>query len=303
MAAVSEPSFDTSPPPGAFPHRFTQDDRFQYRVKVQPAGQCLEFVVRAADTRKAADADYRSWAGIPRGKRLPSEKTEEDRQDDLRRSTERAKRMARLLCLQLGADRLLTFTTRDVLPLETLQVAWDRFCRMARTFDPSFAYIAVPEPHPSNEDHWHVHAAYRGWVNINVVRRMWHAALLTVLGRGRGSDTSGARAPGNVDVQYRGRGAAGISRARRIAGYIGKYITKDLVQRFNKKRYWHTKGVRVPEAQRQWLEADNLDEALREVMRSYGLLVDGGLPVCKVWKPGNLAFFWVDVGKLPEPPF
>ena len=297
---MSEPRFDTSPPLGAFPHRFTQDDRFQYRVKVQPAGQCLEFVVRAADTRKAAEADYRQWAGIPRGPRLEPE-TEEDREDSLRRSTERAKRMVRLLSLELQADRLLTFTTRDTFPLEDLQVIWDRFCRLARAADPSFAYIAVPEPH-KDRDHWHIHAAYKGWININVVRRMWHAAIITFTGRQR-SSTRGADSPGNVDVQYRGTKAHGISKTRRIAGYISKYITKDLVQRFNKKRYWHTKGVRVPDAQRQWLEAENLDEAMREVMRSYGLLVDSGLPAVKVWKPGNLAFFWVDVAKLPEPPF
>lgn len=299
---LEPPEFSLSPPPGAFPYRYTQDDRFQYRVKVQPAGECLEFVVRAVDTRKVADAAYRQWAGIPRGPRLePS--TDADREDALRRSTERAKRSARLLCLQLGADRLLTFTTRAVLPLETLQVVWDRFCRLARTFDSSFAYIAVPEPHPTNPDHWHIHAAYKGWVNINVLRRMWHAALFSVHGRPKTSSGSGKDSPGNVDVQYRGRGARGIQRARRIASYIGKYITKDLLQRFNKKRYWHTKGVRVPDAQRSWLEAENLDEAMREVMRSYGLLVDDGLPMVKVWKPGNLAFFWTDVRSLPEPPF
>jgi hypothetical protein len=288
------------PPPGAYPYRFTEDDRHQYRVKVQPAGECLEFVVRSVDTQKVGAADYRAWAGMPRGKRLEP-LTDRDRDDIVRRSTERAKRMVRLLSLQLGADRLLTFTTRDTIPLEQLQVVWDRFVRMARTFDSSFAYLAVPEPH-KDRDHWHVHAAYKGWININVVRRMWHAAILSVSGRGARRDTAGARSPGNVDVQYRGR-AHGIEKTRRIAGYIAKYITKDLVERFNKKRYWHTKGVSVPESQRRWLEADNLDDAVRETMRSYGLLIDDQFPVCRVWNPGNLAFFWVEAHQLEPPPF
>jgi hypothetical protein len=297
---MAEPLFSLDPPPGTYPYRHTQDDRFQYRAKVQPAGECLEFVVRAVDTRRAAEADYRAWAGIPRGKRTEPE-SDQDRDDSIRRSTERARRMVRLLSLEMGADRLLTFTTRDTYALDTLQVIWDRFCRMARAFDPSFSYIAVPEPH-ADKDHWHIHAAYKGWVNINVVRRMWHAAICSVTGRGKHSDTAGTRSPGNVDVQYRGK-ASGIQKARRIAGYISKYITKDLIERFNKKRYWHTKGVKVPEAKRKWLEADNLDEAMREVMASYGLLVDGQFPVCKVWKPGNLVFFWVHSDQLPAPPF
>jgi hypothetical protein len=297
---MADDPFGLNPPPGAYPYRHTQDDRHQYRVKVQPAGKVLEFTVRSVDTEKCADAAYRSWSGAARGQRLEPP-TEADRQDAIRRSTERAKRMVRLLSLHLGADRLLTFTTRDTYALDQLQIIWDRFVRLARSCDPSFAYIAVPEPH-KDKAHWHIHAAYKGWVNINVVRRMWHASILSVSGRSHHSDTSGVRSPGNVDVQYRGR-AHGITKARKIAGYISKYITKGLVERFNKKRYWHTKGVSVPEAQRKWLESDNLDGAIRETMRAYGLLVDDQFPVCRVWKPGNLAFFWVETHALEPPPF
>lgn len=293
-----------SPPPGVFPYRHTQDDRHQYRVKVQPAGKCLEFVVRSVDTQKCADADYRAWAGIKRGQRVEP-LTDTDRQDILRRSTERAKRQVRLLALTMGADRLLTFTTRETYALETLQVIWDRFCRLARAFDPSFQYIAVPEPH-KDRDHWHIHAAYRGWININVCRRMWHAAIASVNGRSsdRAASYAGKGSPGNVDVQYRGRkGVSDISKARRIAGYISKYITKELVERFNKKRYWHTKGIKVEERKMQWLEAATLKDAIVETMRRFGLLVDNQFPVCSaVWNPGNMAFFWVETHAL-EPPF
>lgn len=113
---------------------------------------------------------------------------------------------------------------------------------------------------------------------------------------------SGKGSPGNVDVQYRGR-SHGLAKTRRIAGYIGKYITKDIEPIFNKKRYWSTKGVSVPQPSRKWLKADNIDDALIEVMREWGLMVDGEYPALKVWNPGNLAFFWVPVAGLPEPPF
>lgn len=287
------------PPPGAYPYRYTQDDRHQFRVKVQPAGETLEFVVRSVDTEKVAAADYRKWVGAKRGPRL--EPSDGDAADRVRRAAERARRMVRLLSMELRADRLLTFTTRETYALDQLQVIWERFARMARTYDTGFAYIAVPEPHKDSE-HWHIHAAYHGWINIRVVRRMWHAAIFSVTGRGRNSTADGARSPGNVDVQYRGR-ASGVHTTRKIAGYIAKYITKGLIQRFNKKRYWHTKGVSVPEAQRKWLQAEDLNGAIIETMRAYGLLVDDQFPVCKVWNPGNLAFFWIETSHLDPPPF
>lgn len=305
---MTPPDLDfQTPPPGVFPYRYTQDDRYQYRVKVQPAGESLEFVVRASDTRKAAAADYRAFHGIARGKRLaPADET--DRADSLRRSVERSKRMVRLLAIHIKADRLVTFTTRETYDRPTLQIIWDRFHRLARRVCGGFAYVAVPEPHPTNPEHLHIHAATHGWININIIRRCWHAAILSVDGRCRDRalagdvGATGKGSPGNVDVQYRGR-AHGLAKTRRIASYIGKYITKDVLPLYNKKRYWITKGVRVPDAQRKWLSADNLDDALIEVMREWGLLVDGEYPAVKVWMPGNLAFFWVPLDGLPDPPF
>lgn len=296
-----------SPPPGTYPYRFTDDDRYQYRVKVQPAGDSLEFVVRTSDTRMAAAADRRAFHGIGRGPRLmPASDT--DREDSIRRSVERSKRMVRLLAIQIKADRLVTFTTRETYDRPTLQVIWDRFHRLVRRLCGGFAYVAVPEPHPTNPDHLHIHAALHGWVNINLLRKCWHSAILSVDRSARDrvlasdSGTSGKSSPGNVDVQFRGK-AHGLAKTRRIATYIGKYITKDVLPLFNKKRYWITKGVRVPEAQRKWLNADNLKDAITEVMREWGLLVDDEFPSLKVWMPGNLAFFWVPLEFLPEPPF
>lgn len=285
---------------GQYPYRYTQDDRFQYRVKVQPAGDCLEFVVRPVDTRRCQQAEQRAMLGLSRsGPR--SEPSSEDREDSIRRSTERAKRGVRLLAIHMRVDRLLTFTTRGTYDLGTLKVIWDRFVRLYRTVDSSFVYVAVPETHKDGA-HWHIHAAIHGWVNVSLLRRMWQASILSVTGRSIDSDCSGSRSPGNVDISYKGR-AQGLEKSRRIASYIAKYVTKTLVADFNKKRYWQTKGIKLPDATKKWLESQDLDSAIREVMEGWGLLVDGQYPVRKVWKPGGLAFFWVDVNSLPVPPF
>lgn len=300
------PDIPGEPVTGQYPYRYTQDDRFQYRVKVQPAGECLEFVVRAADTRLAAIADRNAWLGIGRGPRsAPSD--DADREDSIRRSVERSRRMVRLLAINIRADRLVTFTTRFVYDRPTLQVIWDRFHRGCRRLMGGFQYVAVPEPHPSNPEHLHIHVAINGYIPVNRLRKLWHAAICSVDGGARAhaaahGGTGGKGSPGNVDINYRGR-SNGVKSTRRIASYIGKYITKDLLPIYNKKRYWVTKGVSLPDAQRKWLSADDLDEAVREVMRMHGLLVDQEYPPLQVWKPGNLAFFWVPVAGLPEPPF
>ena len=49
----------------------------------------------------------------------------------------------------------------------------------------------------------------------------------------------------------------------KIAKYIGKYITKDLISEFNKKRYWQSAGISIEEAQVYWLSALSALSCLR----------------------------------------
>ena len=58
--------------PGQFPFRLTHEDRFQYRVKVQPVAGQLEFSIRAVDTRLAANAAKRAFEGYPKRGRAGS---------------------------------------------------------------------------------------------------------------------------------------------------------------------------------------------------------------------------------------
>lgn len=296
---------DLSEPSGTYPHRLTHEDRFQFRVKVQPVADRLEYSIRACDTRLAANAARREWEGFPvRGKTSTVAK---DPQDCLNRSKMRAKGMVRLLALQMGIDRMFTFTIRLVgspMPYDDVLKAWDLFRRSMEKHYPDFRYIATPETQKNGQ--WHIHAGTAGFMNINILRRLWQFALNRVLGRDLAL-TSGADSPGTVNIATRGKLLGDkVRKSTKIANYISKYIGKSMEVAFNRKKYFHTYGVQITPAQRRWLQANTREGALLEVMRTYGLLdeeagIFTGFDI-NVWRRDSCsAWFAVDIDSIPPP--
>ena len=70
---------------------------------------------------------------------------------------------------------------------------------------------------------------------------------------------------GNIDIKQLKAGD-GVRRVYKVASYISKYLTKDSVVRFNKKRYWASR-VNLPEVRRYWLKSRNLGEAMLEAFK------------------------------------
>lgn len=297
----SDIPFSTEQVAGNFPFRHTQDDRFQYRVKIQPVAGQLEFSVRCCDTRLWADAAKRDWMGRPL--RIgPSPDT--DRLDNIRKAKLRAKAQVKLLAMELGVDRLLTFTIRKVgdscMEYDTVLKAWDYFRRMALRWDKTFAYVAAPEVQKNGQ--YHVHAGVRGFVNVRILTRMWQSALNRVLGRSQ-LLVNGADSPGTVNVTKKLNGAT-LQKAKNIARYIAKYIGKALDTGFNRKSHFHTSGIKITPAQAQWLEAQNRDSAVLEVLRQWGLVDDLGIPLVSIWnRDGCSAWFTVASELALPPPF
>jgi len=294
-----------NPSTGTYPHRFTHEDRFQYRVKVQPVAGRLEFSIRCADTRMAALSARREWEGFPvRGK---TTSTAADPQDTLRRSKLRAKGMVRLLALQMRIDRMFTFTIRLVgepVPYDDVLKAWDTFRRSIEKHYPDFRYIATPEKQKNGQ--WHIHAGTAGFMNVNILRKVWQFALNRVLGRDQ-SLTSGADSPGAVNIATRGKILGdSVRKSTKIANYISKYIGKAMEVSFNRKKYFHSYGVQITPAQRKWLESCTRDGALVEVMKAYGLIdeennIFTGWDL-NVWRRDACsAWFAVDVEAIPPP--
>ena len=92
----------------------------------------------------------------PRRRRAPEGERDENSLDSSRRRT---KRLVRWHCKNIGTDHLITFTTRELSDTPgDLRGKWQRFVKAYReATGEDLPYVAVPEPHPSNPDHWPLH--------------------------------------------------------------------------------------------------------------------------------------------------
>lgn len=240
---------------------------YQWRLIIQPFSNG-GFEAKAAlvdrDKLSALIASNRS-----RGKRSkPRERDEYKIAEDRSKSAYRAAKRVRQLCLEIGADRMLTLTSRRLLTdLEKTKAAWARFMRLLDRAGAKFRYIAVPEFHASGE-HIHIHVALHGFARVDLLRRCWQIAL-----GGKGSER-GAESPGNVDIksQFK-KGQLKEARCAGIAGYLSKYITKGFEQHyhFNKKRYWASRGIKLPNKRGEWLRAsDNIGDVMHALYDRFG---------------------------------
>lgn len=287
------------------PRHSVFDEEVQYRAKFQSFGkvpgeltvQRISFERDVDRYRRAAENGSHSAFPVRRARnpdRVPD-------LESLERSQRRAKTKVRLLVTELAPTSLVTFTTRKVYPLDALVKVWEAFVRIARQVDPDFKYVCVPEPHPSNPDHLHLHAAVRTkQLKRDTLRRLWHIALEGFEGRRVTATLRGSAAPGNIDDQpIKGRDT--LKRIRKIARYISKYITKEMLERFNRRRYWPSKGINLADAQVFWLHSVSQAEAIAEACRAFGVW-DGIGPSFKAFRPSDRVF-WMPFQVEHEPPF
>ena len=223
--------------------------------------------------------------------------------ESVERSQRRAKTRCRLHVVELAPNSLVTFTTRETLTPGQLLWVWQRFTKYLRDASIDHEYVVVPEPHPSNPSHLHLHAAWRGKVNRNLLRRFWHMALEARHGRRVTAALRGSDAPGNIDDQpIKARGH--YKRIRKIAKYISKYITKAMISAFNKRRYWPSKGINVEAAKTFWLHGLSQVEAIREACILIGEWDHAaGAPTHRLFRPSDrLCWFAIDPDACPPPP-
>lgn len=184
----------------------------------------------------------------PRAMRGKREKLADESDDDasakasksLQTSIERSRRMIRKRCKAIRADRMLTLSTRaNETRLDVWAKWWDEFRRRLNKLQ-DFHYVAVLERQQRGA--WHIHVAVSGRQNWKLLRSIW----LSVISKS-GTD-------GTVNDSYKRqcfiRRLSGKGRAmrHRIATYIAKYVGKDAdASTFNKKRYWTSKGIVLPE--------------------------------------------------------
>ena len=212
----------------------------------------------------------------PRGPRAPRP-DEQTSLENIERAGRRAKRQVRYAVREMRADRLLTLTTRE--QRSTPEVMLDRWQRWLRLLDRRksgrFHYVAVLERHPSNPEHLHIHVAIAVFLPVDVLRECWWQVC-------------GGRAMGNVHIKRLG-GPDDLRRVSRVASYISKYVMKESIVRFNKKRYWVSR-VGLTEIERHVLGARNVGDAYAQAKSILGF---SGARVRDEWISVEQGVFWV----------
>lgn len=287
------------------PRHFWHHEQEQYRLKVQrftrmPPEVTVQRISFERDARAYQNAYENGFSRTTPKRGTRSAPAERDA-ESLERSQRRAKTRVRLTVTELAPTAMVTFTTREVMPLDALLECWGRFTRLMRVAGFEFEYLAVPEPH-QNREHLHLHVAYRGRTPFNVMRRFWHMALEARHGRAVRCILRGSESPGNVQVE-RVKARDDLRRIRKIARYLSKYITKDLIAQFNRRRYWPSQGINLAAAEAFWLDSLDASAAIREACQLVGEWdFEAGVPAQRMFRPSDrVCWFAVDPAASPPP--
>lgn len=237
------------------------DQDYQWRLKIQSftKGGFEAKAILVNRNRLNAMISMNRERGM---RTAPKDREPSKIQQDREKAAFRAARKVRHLCIEMGVDRLLTLTSRYILTdYDNVVVTWKRFMRLLEQADAKADYVAVPELHASGE-HYHIHAGLNSFVQADLLRRCWQIAL-----GGKGNER-GSEALGNVDIKHRkGRTSEPMRRSVGIAKYLSKYITKSYLEhhKFNRRRYWSPRTIKLPESQAEWMRADVIADAITEL--------------------------------------
>lgn len=269
MAGLAEQLFNR-------PHRWVQvadnqgrlyhypqlDEPVAYTARVKVFGEGRsEIFVRSTDLQRVLNT---STAERPRGRRVAPVVQDAE---DIERAAKRARQAVRSLCLRIRADHMHTFGTRAVLPFDVLLTRFQRWLQayqryLKRRGLPRFLYVAVPERHPSNPDHFHIHVGAHGRLD-GAALSIWHALCA--------GDCPDHEINGSINFKafYARRHNQDVPTI--VAGYIAKYIGKELVSAFNRKRYWATRSVTPEEVNHIILRSKNWGDVQRELTERLGI--------------------------------
>ncbi|WP_240702316.1 rolling circle replication-associated protein [Trinickia terrae] len=227
----------------------------------------------------------------PRSMRGKREQRENETDDDLsgrvsksqQTSIERSRRNVRKRVKAIMADRMLTLSMRDSeVSIELWARAWDGFRRRLNRLH-NFHYVAVLEP--NQRGGWHMHVAVSGRQNWNLLRSIWLSVISKLGTDGAVNDSSGDR---KFQALAKKMGGKGRAMRHMIAGYISKYIGKDVDETsFNKKRYWTSKGIPVPEVE-PYAHLGRECDAVDAIKSAYDCVLGSGADT------STARFFWND---------
>lgn len=214
---------------------------------------------------------------------LTDEELEAKRQENLLRAVRRAKQAVHFSIRQIGADHMLTLTTRDIVSSrDDFMKIFNRFVHLVRykqllngrlipaIIRKDWQYVAVPELQERGA--FHMHVACVGKQDLAHLRACWYVAL------GGSPDDSGENTKGQIDVRYKTKRFSKrhdpIYSTFQLVGYLTKYISKGFEEdsTLGVHRYAKSRGIEAPREHNQYVMAcfsnqgKGFIDAIREVL-------------------------------------
>lgn len=252
--------------------RHTTESPFEYKLKTRFfANKTIDMVMtkikhQVPRTKGSSTGFY----GVSYPKTLTDEQKEAKRLENLERAVRRAKQAIHFACRQIGADHMLTLTTRENIQdkSEFFEI-FKRFIRLVREKDlylsygqkslitrkygkREWLYVGVPEL--QDRGAYHMHIACVGKQDLEHLRACWYVAL------GGSENDKDEHAKGQIDVQSSKRRFSGYSESHKtfaLVRYLTKYISKSFEQNqeLGEHRYKVSRSIPKPQEQTQNLLA------------------------------------------------
>ncbi|WP_454763087.1 rolling circle replication-associated protein [Cupriavidus campinensis] len=207
----------------------------------------------------------------------------EDRETSIETSCRRSRKMVRLKLKAIRADHMITLNYRENMQdMERAARDLKKFVRRMSMLTSNairgFKYVLVIEYQERGAIHFHI--GVHGWQSVDIVRAIWYEIV--------------GRAQGQIDVRGpKSRGDKRVKGVHQLAQYLCKYITKDAEgSELNKKRYWCSKGIDVPERETVCVRfCDSVEGPLQETFE--WICETANLQGMKVWLPPGGGRFWI----------
>jgi hypothetical protein len=237
-------------------------------------------------------------------KTLTEEQAEEKRLENIRRSATRAKQAVHHAVRSMGADHMLTLTTREnITDRSQFFSVFQEFIRLVRNKDlvtvkgelilktrkekRPYAYVAVPEFQERGA--YHMHIACLGKQDLALLRACWYVAL-----NGNEND-KGELTKGAINVRYRelpfGRKSDNFSTFQ-LVKYMTKYMAKsfEVTNQLGLKRYSSAREIPKPIINKQFVwssYANNGGDFRTAVTEVFAIASFMGVDVSTTWNRGE----------------
>lgn len=202
--------------------------------------------------------------------------SKQDEQDYLEKSINRTKTRISDYILCNDFTHFVTFTfdrknskvkseedRHDLRKMSKLLITWVNTEQVNhfRRHGKKFKYLIVPERHKNGA--WHFHAVFQGYKNEIEDFYSSKNKYLTV-DEIRSKNKKPKNQRGFLPRYTLGRSEiAPVKDKFRMSNYIKKYITKELIQEKNKKRYWASRNLKLPEI------IENIVESSTKIPKEY----------------------------------